>query len=146
MRLVPVLFMLCSGAALAAPTLTAPATAGVGSTITIQVSGGGAPRDFVSIVEKGAAAGRYRNYFYLEGKERDLVVPTEPGDYEIRLLGAASPYPTLATRPLKVTPVSATVKGPASAAAGTEISVAWTGPNNARDYVGIGEPNGRAYL
>ena len=73
--------------------------------------------------------------------------PNEPGDYEVRLLAADSPYKTLLAKPIKITGVSATVKG-----AGTRWPRAarspstWTGPNNERDYVGIGEPNGRPYL
>jgi hypothetical protein len=140
------LLSLASGAGLAAPTLTFPATAPVGSKITIQVAGNEKPRDFVTIVPKGAPEGRYGGYFYLQNKERELVVPNEPGDYEVRLLAADSPYKTLLAKPIRITSVNATVKGPDTVGAGGEISVAWTGPNNERDYVGIGEPNGRPYL
>jgi hypothetical protein len=146
MRKFLLLLAVASGVAVAAPTLEFPASADVGSKITIQVSGNEKPRDFVTIVPKGAPEGRYTNYFYLQNKERQLVVPNEPGDYEVRLLAADSPYKTLLAKPIKITAVNATVKAPATVAAGGEILVTWTGPNNERDYVGVGDPNGRPYL
>jgi hypothetical protein len=146
MRKILLLLALASGAAVAAPTLNVPATATAGSKITVQVSGHEKPRDFVTIVPKGAPEGRYTNYFYMSSPERVLVAPSAPGDYEVRLLAADSPYKTLIAKPIKITSVSATVKAPATAAAGGQITVEWTGPNNDRDYVGVGEPNGRPYL
>jgi hypothetical protein len=116
--------------ALAAPALTSPASAQAGSKVTFQATGSGDPRDFVTIVPKGAPEGKYDGYF------------------EVRLLAAESPYKTLVSRPIKITAATASVKGPASAAAGSEISVEWTGPGNDRDYVAIGEtgPGARKYL
>ncbi len=148
MRTLILAFVLIANAAVAAPALTTPASAPAGSRLIIDVTGGGNPRDFVTIVPKGAPEGQYRDYFYLENREKVLPMPAQPGDYEIRLLAAGSPYKTLLAKPIKVTAVAASVKGPATAAAGSSIEIAWTGPNNDRDYVGIGEttPNGRKYL
>jgi hypothetical protein len=64
----------------------------------------------------------------------------------VRLLAADSPYKTLLSRPIKITLPTASVKGPASAAAGSEIQVTWTGPNNDRDFVGLGVSGKDAYL
>jgi hypothetical protein len=146
MRKFLLLLALASSAAMAAPTLIVPATATAGSKITVQVSGNEKPRDFVTIVPKGAPEGRYTNYFYISSQERVLVAPPAPGDYEVRLLAADSPYKTLIAKPIRITAVSATVKAPTTAPAGGQITVEWTGPNNERDYVGIGDPNGRPYL
>ncbi len=77
--------------ALAAPSLNVPASAQAGSKVTLQVTGSGNPRDFVTIVPKGAAEGQYANYFYLENREKVLEMPAKAGDYEVRLLGAESP-------------------------------------------------------
>lgn len=137
---------LAAPAAFAAPSLTAPATAMAGSKVAIEVSGSGNPRDFVTIVAKGAPEGQYAGYFYLENREKVLELPAKPGDYEVRLLSAASPYKTLLSRPIKVTLPQATVKGPPSAAAGGEMQVTWTGPNNDRDFVGLGVPGSDAYM
>jgi hypothetical protein len=149
-KLGPLLFSLISlmaaRAAIAAPSLTSPPAAAAGSKVTFQVTGSGNPRDFVTIVPKGAPEGQYGDYFYLENREKVLDMPSKPGDYEVRLLAAESPYKTLLSRPLKITLPTATVKGPSSAAAGGVMQVAWTGPNNERDFVGLGVPGSDAYL
>jgi hypothetical protein len=120
--------------------LEAPATAKVGSEIAITVSG--APlnvRDFVTLVPKGSREGLYQDYQYTpKPGVFKLIAPPEPGDYEIRLLGATTPYPTLARRALVLENVTATLEAPAQVSAGTTFEVKWTGPNNERDYVGIG--------
>jgi hypothetical protein len=140
------LFLVFAQVAQAAPALTSPATALAGAKVTFQVTGSGNPRDFVTIVPKGAPEGQYADYFYLENREQVLAMPAKPGDYEVRLLAAEAPYKTLLSRPIKITLPSASVKGPASAAAGGEILVNWTGPNNERDFVGLGVPGRDAYL
>lgn len=144
--LLALIALLVPDAALAAPSLTTPASATAGSKVAIQVTGNGNPREFVTIVPKGAPEGQYRDYFYVENREKVLVMPAQAGDYEVRLLGADSPYKTLLARPINVIAASATVNGPASAAAGSEITINWTGPNNERDYVGFGVPGSDAYL
>jgi Mg-chelatase subunit ChlD len=137
---------LVSAPATAAPSLTSPPTATAGSKVTFQVTGSGNPRDFVTIVPKGTPEGQYRDYFYLENREKVLDLPSKPGEYEVRLLAADSPYKTLLSRPLKITLPTAAVKGPTSAAAGGEMQVTWTGPNNDRDFVGLGVPGSDAYM
>lgn len=146
MRRLFLLLALASGAALAAPTLDFPATATGGSTIAVKVTGNEKPRDFVTIVPKGAPEGHYTNYFYVDAQQHVIVTPTTPGDYEVRLLAADGPYKTLLAKPIRITGASATVKGPATVAAGGQVTVAWTGPGNDRDYVGIGEPGGLLYI
>jgi hypothetical protein len=64
-----------------------------------------------------------------------LQAPTKPGDYEIRLMGSAPPYPTLAKQALRVESTSATLEGPAEAVARSTISVRWQGPNSPNDYI-----------
>lgn len=142
------LFALGTSIAIAAPSVSGPGSAGVGSQITINVAGSSNPRDFVSIVAKGSRAGDYGDYVYVNQPTLKLVAPNKPGDYEIRLLGAASPYPTLASQPIKIEMVAATVDGPAQVAAGSKFELRWTGPNNERDYVGIGDadPKRRLYI
>jgi hypothetical protein len=138
-----------ASAALAAPAIEAPATAVAGATIPVTVTGSGNPRDFVSVVVKGAPVGRYNAYQYIAKPGTvSLELPNEPGDYEVRILGANSPYPTLLSRPIKLTAPTASVKAPPQVAAGSKVTIEWTGPANPRDYVGIGEaaPNGRKYL
>ena len=140
--------VLTSNAAFAAPSLTAADTAAAGSTISLKAVGTGDPREFVTVVAKGAREGSYQAYVYVKPGELKLVMPAAPGDYELRLCEANSPYKTMAMRPIKLTSASASVSAPATVAAGSTFEVKWTGPNNERDYVTIGEttPGGRLYL
>jgi hypothetical protein len=124
----------------AAPTIQAADAAPVGSELTVTVTGNANPRDFVTIVAKAAKEGSYETYAYLDkGGTFKLVLPSAPGDYEVRVLSAASPYPTLARRSIKLQAASATLDAPAQVAAGAKFQVKWTGPKNARDYIGIGD-------
>jgi len=123
----------------AAPAVEAPPEAGIGSTVSVTVRGTSNPLDFVTIVPNGGKEGSYDGYQYVKGSGPfKLTAPAKAGDYEVRVLGAASPYPTLARRPIRITDVVAKLEAPASVAAGAKFEVAWTGPNNERDYVGIG--------
>src|SRR5262245_39025920 len=138
-RFIPLLLALLSSTAFAQATVSGPATVTVGSAIEVTVAGSKDPRDFVTIVEKGSAEGNYRQYEYVtKNGAFKLVAPSKAGEYEIRLLAAASPYPTLARRAVRIDPVEATLDAPAQVGAGAKISVKWAGPNNERDYVAFG--------
>jgi Ca-activated chloride channel family protein len=97
------LLAFASGTALAAPSLTAPATAEAGSTITMQLTGAADPRDFVTVVPKGTPEGSYKAYVYATAASLKLVMPAQAGDYELRLCAAASPYKTLLSKPIQIT-------------------------------------------
>jgi hypothetical protein len=131
---------LMPAAAIAAATLDAPATAQIGSEVAIKVAGNANPKDFVTIVPKGSREGAYDVYEYAaKPGVVKLKAPVTAGDYEIRLLGAESPYPTLARRPLRLEEVSAILDAPAQTGAGKQFQVQWKGPNNEGDYVAIGD-------
>ena len=140
---------LVSSVVIAAPAIEGPASGTMGGEITVTVTGNPNPRDFVTIVPKDGPEGKYGDYQYAD-KPRPLKlrVPTTPGDYEIRLLSADTPYPTIARRPFRVESTTVTLEAPSQIAAGAKFEVNWTGPNNLRDYVGIGDadPKGRPYL
>ena len=138
-RWVPLLLAFLSATAFAQATVSGPATAKVGAQVEVTVAGSKNPRDFVTIVEKSAREGAYGGYQYANKPGAlKLVAPAKAGEYEIRLLGADTPYPTLARRPLRIDAVEATLEAPGQAAAGGKIAVKWTGPNNQRDYIAIG--------
>jgi hypothetical protein len=120
------LFALVSSAAFAAPSLTAQDTAATGSTISLKAVGSGDPRDFVTVVPKGAREGSYQAYVYVTPGDLKLVMPAAPGDYELRLCEANSPYKTPVMRPIKPTSASASVSAPATVAAGPTFEVKWT--------------------
>jgi hypothetical protein len=117
--------------------ITAPASATVGAPVEVGWQGAADARDFITIVPSGAPEGRYAGYEYTRASPVTLTAPQEPGNYEVRYLGAASPYPTLARAPLTVVDATATFTAPASVAAGEEFAVEWTGPDHERDFIGL---------
>jgi hypothetical protein len=147
-RLGALALALATSLAYAQPRLEAAASAKAGSDITVTVSGAGA-QDFVTIMPKGTRIGGYDAYQYAgTAGALKLRAPTKPGEYEIRLLGANPPYPTLAWRSLVIDITAATLEAPAQVAAGAKFQVAWTGPKNDGDYVGIGDasPKEQPYI
>ena len=145
-RLLPLLLVLVSSTAFAQASVNGPASAKAGAPLEVTVAGSRNPRDFVTIVKKDMREGGYDAYEYVSKPGAlKLIAPPAAGDYEIRLLSADSPYPTLARRPLRVDAVAATLEAPEQVAAGTKIVVKWTGPNNERDYIGFGDAS-RPYI
>jgi hypothetical protein len=124
---------------MAAPAIKAPSTAKVGALLTLEATGNGHARDFVTWVKKGSPEGSYNDYTYIAAGPLKLQLPATAGDYELRVLGAASPYPTLARQALTIEGSAASVKAPPEIKAGALFEVAWTGPNNPRDYITIGD-------
>ena len=86
--------------------LEAPRSAKAGSTLQVKWKGPGAPGEYVTVVKKGAPVGSYTTYFYVrEGNPGTLVLPDEPGAYELRYSTEQDdPNPTLFSLPLTVLP------------------------------------------
>lgn len=114
-----------------------PPTAGAGSTIEITWQGPGNARDYISIDPEGAPDSTYGDYAYVSrGNPAVLEVPESPGSWQVRY-HTGQTNAVLAASPLRVVPASATLEGPAQAAAGSRFEVRWTGPDNAADYLTI---------
>jgi hypothetical protein len=129
---------LCAGHVCAQDiTLSGPASAGVGSELEVRFEGAADPRDFITIMPIDAAEGHYDAYTYARENPVKLQAPSLPGNYEVRYLGAATPYPTRARQPITVIDVAATLTAPAEVRAGQEFAVVWEGPDNARDFIGL---------
>ena len=118
-------------------TLTAPASASVGAKVEVAWQGAADARDFITIVPSDAPEGRYLGYEYTRQSPVALKAPPQPGNYEVRYLAAASPYPTLARAPITIVDATATLTAPASVPAGEEFAIQWTGPDNERDFIGL---------
>ncbi len=119
--------------------LQAPTSVPAGAPYEVTWTGGGNARDFITLVEVGTAEGKYDHYKYARGNKVELTAPDHPGQYELRYLGAQSPYPTLARMAVEVTAVSATVSAPETVDAGAPLLVTWTGPDNPRDFITVVE-------
>jgi hypothetical protein len=118
-------------------TLSAPASAAVGADIEVAWQGAADARDFITIVPVGAPDGRYLAYQYTTKTPVTLKAPQQAGSYELRYLGAASPYPTLARAPITIVDATATLTAPATVPAGEEFAIQWTGPDNEREFIGL---------
>lgn len=120
-------------------TLTAPTTAVAGETIEIAWTGPDLEGDYLGIGPAGAEGStRWTNFTYTQdGPILDLVMPITPGSYEITYFMRTDRTP-LVTVPITLSEVSATVTAPASAPAGSDLQIGWTGPNYEGDYIGIG--------
>lgn len=117
--------------------ITAAATVEAGTVFEISWTGPDGPDDYVTIVEAGAAADVYTDYFYTrDGAKGDVVAPIKEGRYELRYISGQD-RTVLATKTIEVTPYVVTLEVPVSVAAGSEFEVAWTGPNGPRDYITI---------
>ncbi|MEL6915107.1 MAG: VWA domain-containing protein [Pseudomonadota bacterium] len=123
-------------------TLTSPAEAPAGSRVEVSWTGPGYARD-----KLGITAADYEDIAWpyrfaadetpvSEGAVVDVQLPTAPGAYVLEyVLGQDSSR--LASVPITVTPVSATITAPASGPAGGQIEIAWEGPGYQRDFIGI---------
>jgi hypothetical protein len=113
-------------------------TAEVGSNIEVRWTGPAGPGDFVSIDAAGAPDDVYGPYAYPSaGNPLTLLVPTTPGNYEIRYHVGASGYGVLAKAPLVVGDVAATLEAPPTVEVGGSLKVIWMGPNNKGDFISI---------
>lgn len=127
----------CAIAVAQTVSVSAPERIGIGATFDVGWDGGIDARDFITIVPVGEAEGRYGAYAYAGRNPVALTAPTSPGEFEIRYLGAASPYPTLARQVLVVETVEAGLTAPTEVTAGARFSFEWTGPDNPRDFITI---------
>lgn len=127
-----------------AASLTAPPQAAAGATISVGWAGPGYDRDYIAVGKPGERD--YVNYTYVErGNPLDLVLPPEPGGYELRyVLGQDSSV--LVSQPITVTEITAAIVAPDAAIAGETVLVGWEGPDYDRDYIAVAKPGERDYL
>ncbi len=125
-----------------AASLMAPAAAPAGSSVKLGFSGPGYDGDYITIVPRSAEPGTYTNYERVAPGQDSvtLLMLPDPGDYEIRyVLGQEAKV--LASAPITLTAVSATLAAPPSGKAGGEIEVTWSGPNYDGDYISVARPD-----
>jgi Ca-activated chloride channel family protein len=121
-------------------TLQAPPEVAAGAEIRVVWEGPDNDRDLITIVAADADSGSYANYEYTrKGTPLKLSAPDQPGSYEIRYLTAQT-RSTLAGIAIEVRAVEADLEAPERVPAGSKFKVAWTGPDNKRDFVTIVEP------
>lgn len=137
-----VLLIVCVAARLglaADASLQVPAEVAAGAKLSVGWKGPGAPSDFISIDKPGAPDIGYGPYAYpTQGNPVAIQVPSTAGDYVVRYHLAAG-YAVIASAPLKVTEVAATLKPAPTVGVGGDLTVEWTGPKQPSDFISIDE-------
>jgi len=116
-------------------TLSAPEQAVAGSTVQVVWTGPGNPGDYVTVVPAGTPDGQYGNYAEVRaGSPLPLLLPIPPGEAELRYMTGQGAK-VLGRRPIRVVAAVITLDAPAEAVAGSEVTIAWTGPDHPGDYI-----------
>jgi len=118
-------------------TLSGPPSVAAGTAFSVAWTGPDAPGDYVTLVAAGAERWTDETYFYTNGgNPGSLIAPIVDGGYELWYVAGADAR-TMARQPMTVSPLSITLKAPASVNKGAQFQVVWTGPNGPTDYITI---------
>ena len=122
--------------------VSAPKTARVGQSITVEWEGPKSSGDFVTITAPDARDQAYKSYAYTKnGSPSKLIMPLMPGDYEIRFVQDGKKI--LARQPITIEDITMTLKAPKKAKAGETIEINWDGPVAKGDWVTVIEPDAK---
>jgi Ca-activated chloride channel family protein len=122
---------------MAQASLEAPAEAIAGSSIDVSWTGPDNAGDYITLVAPDVPEGEYRNYTNTSnGSPLKLLVPIMEGAAELRYQTGQGNR-VLARRAITIVAAKVTLSAPAEGAAGTEVAIEWTGPNNPGDYITI---------
>ena len=116
--------------------------------ILVAVRGGFVPGNYIAMARPQDAPGDYLQWQSQPAVEHEAArffAPTEPGDYELRLLNETAQDFILAKRMVKITPATFSIEAPASAPAGSFVPVKFTGSAGEQFYLTIvpaGTPEG----
>jgi Ca-activated chloride channel homolog len=122
--------------------ITVPPSANAGANITVTWTGPGNSGDYIDLVPRGYAQTTGEiSYSYVRDSKGTVTLraPTEAGDYDVRYVldMVTPPRVVKVVAPLTVTASAATIQASATAEAGQELQVQWTGPNGPGDYVDL---------
>ena len=129
-----------------AVSITAPGQAIAGAVIDVAWTGPNNKGDYITLVAAGTPDGQYANYTETsKGSPLKLLMPILNGPAELRYMTGQGRR-VLARRGIQVVAAEVTLSAPATAKAGSDVSITWTGPNNTGDYITIvvkGTPDGQ---
>lgn len=126
-------------------TLESKDTIAAGSNLQVTWTGPDDKNDYIAINEIGDDLRGQMAYAYTKNSTDSalaLKVPTTPGTYELRYIQNGKPKVILASKPITVLPVSATIEANATVPAGGTLQITWSGPNDKRDYIAVAEVGG----
>jgi Ca-activated chloride channel family protein len=118
-------------------SLDAAAQAVAGAAVPVSWKGPGNQGDYLTVVAAGTPDGQYGHYTTVnKGATVDVTMPIDPGACELRYMTGRGAR-VLARKPILVVAAVVTLDAPATAAPGSVVSIAWTGPANSGDYITI---------
>ena len=123
--------------------LVAPATAAAGADLEVTWEGPDYKHDYIAIAkpdEKNHEGYTYTRY----GSPLELTLPIEPGEYELRYV-IGQDRTVIARAAITLEDVTASLVAPAEAAVGSEVEVAWTGPDYNNDYIALSKPDDKSH-
>jgi hypothetical protein len=122
-------------------TLAAPDSIPAGSAFNVAWTGPDSEGDYVAIGNASGSRIPYSSYGYTAQYpgELPLTAPEQPGDYSVVYVTGNT---VVESRPLVVTGLSASLDSPQSVPANTAFTVVWTGPDNEKDHITIGDAAG----
>ena len=127
-------------------TLNSDDTVSAGSKLKVVWTGPNNKNDYIALAEVGSRIQDEVAYTYISNGDGQAVMidmPTSPGVYELRYIQNGSPKVQLATKPLTIIEVSASVVSNDIVPAGGQLLVTWTGPNSKNDYIALAEIGSR---
>ena len=128
-----------------AATLSAPASAPMGSRVAIKWTGPAGNLDTVAIVEQVDGKPTTHDYAYVkDGNPLTLTMPGESGAYTLQY--RHRDQTVIATRPIQASPAQAGLKAPDVAQAGSAVVIHWTGPNASLDNIQVAEQGSDSYI
>ena len=128
-----------------AATLSAPASAPMGSRVAIKWTGPAGNLDTVAIVEQVDGKPTTHDYAYVkDGNPLTLTMPGESGAYTLQY--RHRDQTVIATRPIQASPAQAGLKAPDVAQAGSAVVIHWTGPNASLDNIQVAVQGSDSYI
>lgn len=122
-------------------SLQAPEKAAAGSVFEVTWTGPDIKGDYISVARPDQTSKHYINYTYTDhGSPLKVQAPPDPGTYKVRyILGRGDKL--LSETTIEITPVTASLKAPEKASAGSKFEVSWEGPGYKGDYISIARPD-----
>ncbi len=126
-------------------TVSAPDSAPAGSIIAVDWTGPNRDGDQIIITQQDDRIPR-TTARTSGGNPTEIILPPTPGNYEVHYLLRDRPNKIIASTPITVTPVTATIIAPDTGAIGETISVEWTGPDYPGDIIVLAQDGGASTI
>jgi hypothetical protein len=120
--------------------ISGPGAATIASRIEVTWQGPADKDDFLSVALPEHPPGRYVNRASLrEGNPLKIWAPSDPGDYELRYVGARGTK-VLLRLPITIEAVAAEVAPAGPVAVAARLEVKWKGPAADGDFISVAQP------